>query len=175
MKKILTIVTLGLSLNAFAIFDDSWERPIESAKMEIVSSHGELEAITQTMVIINKKDGHLDPTSLTLKYATSDTDIEANPQAVFRTLKIKEYIVDSCGSIYIFAENRYPLKRIRESLHFSDHRNRDLDVEHCAYSVYPDWLATYKVERKIRNRWRESYLNLKALEAPVGVITPQTL
>ncbi len=89
MKKILSLLTLTLSSNAFAQFGPHWERPIETARMVVESATGELAPILQTMIVVNKRDGQVNPTSLSLKYATTNNvAIEENPQAIYRTLEV---------------------------------------------------------------------------------------
>lgn len=175
MKKILSLLTLTLSSNAFAQFGPHWERPIETARMVVESATGELAPILQTMIVVNKRDGQVNPTSLSLKYATTNNvAIEENPQAIYRTLEVKNIEVDFCGSVTITAQKRYPLKRIRETLVLIDHRNRLLS-DYCGpdHYVYPAWTAHYSVQRRNHGHLHSSNLMLTADEIPYGVITVQ--
>lgn len=102
-SKATLLATLVLvSLNAHALFDPNWERPIERVQLEITETHRGFELVDELEVTLRKRDGALHPTSMLVKYNKGMGEM----LPAFETIK-EEYFIsednvskDDCGSVY---------------------------------------------------------------------------
>lgn len=117
-----TLLTLSiLSLPAFAIYDPSWERPVENIAMDLVEARGSFANASQISVTLNRRDGATHVTSLTMAYTNANGEHLQKDYL----LEGENAITEECGSI-IYNVQIGSGRGARDSLQLQDNRNR-----HC--------------------------------------------
>lgn len=66
MKHFLTILAVVFSFNAYAVYLPGWNRPVESAKMEIQMAEGRFVNVDQAEVVLTKLDGQMQASQVKL-------------------------------------------------------------------------------------------------------------
>lgn len=131
-SKVSVFAVLMLSLQAHAIFDPNWERPIESAKMEILETRRGFDLVDNLEVVVRKRDGAMNVTSLVINYEQGMGEMLPAFQNISEEYFVEESGIykDDCGSVYYSARKSQGEGRqvgARSSVTLIDHRHRICD------------------------------------------------
>lgn len=123
-----------IALQAQAIFDPNWERPIESAAMEIIETRNGFELVDNLEVVLRKRDGSVNLTSIVLNYEQGMGDMLPAFENISETFEIdanQGIEKDDCGSVYYSASKgdtaHGRAQGARTHMTLIDHRHRVCD------------------------------------------------
>ena len=83
LSSVLFLVGLASPLAAFAIYDPTYLRPIQTAQMEVVESSGSLYDFTAVKVFLAKNDGAIQPTALILDNLLGEETLASIDEVTF--------------------------------------------------------------------------------------------
>ncbi|MCC7405569.1 MAG: hypothetical protein IT288_14315 [Bdellovibrionales bacterium] len=66
MKQLIAILSLVISAQAFAIALPGWNRPVESAQLDVQSAIGQFAAVKRGQAVLTKLDGQTAPSQVKL-------------------------------------------------------------------------------------------------------------
>jgi len=103
---ITSILTFLFHLNAMAVYDPSWERPLFTSEMKVTHSEYGFKDVDQFSLTLTKRDGEKNYTGAIVKYKQEVTgeNQETFLIDVTKLLKVDQIEKDSCGSTLIYAQ-----------------------------------------------------------------------
>ncbi len=129
--KTLTALALALTaLPSYAIYDPSYERPIEVASMTIIEATRNLENIEGLNITMNKSDGAPHITSIHMTYTRPMGDMLPAFERINKMFEVSEdnITIDACGSttyaVHHLGTDENGNIGARTSMYLTDHRAR---------------------------------------------------
>ena len=94
MKQLIATIAVLFTFQAFAISLPGWNRPVESAKMEVQMANGMFAEVQRVEVVLTKLDGQMKP-----------SQIKLNLNGIFKQYQIIEDTLNIEGARVITAVN----------------------------------------------------------------------